>query len=485
MNGMVGTALLTKIAQTLSNNKTGQVTIFLPLAEGWDMKELSFDLPTDVTGFSERESLDLRGTFARRVNSTPVASDIWSNSGTYLWDIYRNVLEGSVVFGKLEEAPRNQNRIESARAIIGPPNSPTQKYQTYLLHRDKCRALEQSVHQADITLAHTTNPTLKNLAQDEHNRYQSQLDEANQEWIVGGYKAEIEEAIYILASAFTSSPVIQWNRWKNDFSLVFQQTDSSGEFWPTGYRPDQIYNKGIGWIKFTLSGSEVDSLTNIAPPEILRIQDALGDKVRSEGEIEQVSMEIARVDIERTWFHPELFKSRFWKWANSNQPVLSDEAQPWPKGILPGYIIGLVLVRNISIVLKTTDNTPTTAGTFRVLGNFILDSNVLNEVGRPIHVLPIPGERIFDPGNIDPRPDYTRIITPEVIRDMLETPELIRDIRESSEVIFNPSNLSEPESESSTNVTATSSTEDAVYLVAYIVQKTPKSPNPDPTLKWI
>jgi hypothetical protein len=192
MSSPAGAALLTKIAITMSNADAGQIPAFLTLAEAWDMRELAFDLPSTITGISERDSVNLRGSFARRVNSVPVIGDTWSSTGRYLWDVYREVLQGAIVLAEAPDSDTDEGRVRAARALIGPPDTP--QYQIYVTYRDQCRVLERSVRLAEVTLAHATDPIVKAQAQVDRDEYRKQVDAVSQEWIARGYKAEVEAA---------------------------------------------------------------------------------------------------------------------------------------------------------------------------------------------------------------------------------------------------------------------------------------------------
>ncbi|OPA14906.1 hypothetical protein BHL21_18725 [Bacillus cereus] len=481
MGGTIGTALLSKITQIISNKEAEQMAMFLPLAEGWDMREIAFDLPTSLTGISDRDNLNLRGTFARRVNNIPGSGDVWTYSGTYLTDIYQNVLEGPVLLAKTSESPEEKTRIRTARSIIGTADYPKKKYRKYLVYRDKHRALEQEFRQLSSTIANTTDPTLKDSALNGRNQVQTQLDENYQEWIALGYKLEIDEALQTLYTAFSNSSITKWKEWKADFSLVIQQSDSLGGFYPTGYRPEKLFSEDAGWIKFTLSESEIDALANNVPPEILRTQSALGETSFNEGQVQEVSMEIARVDVERPWFHSELFKSRFWKWSDANHPLISDGQKPWPNGQLPGYVIGMLLVRNINITLRELNGDTEINEGIRILGNLVLESKVLNQVGTPISIEPLRGDKLLElvnKGNIDPHPIETMDMH-DVIKNITHE---IKNLGSDSFRMGDFSNIIR--SHHSESGAVSSSINSATYLVAYIVQQVPKSPDPDSELKW-
>ncbi|MFC9600851.1 hypothetical protein ACFTQL_23815 [Peribacillus butanolivorans] len=263
MSIQTGTALLTKIANMMSNPESGQIVSFLTLAEGWDMREIAFDLPSSITGISERDSVNLRGTFARQANSIPASINVWSSSGTYLWDIYREILKGTVEFAESPTSDTDKQKVQSARILIGPPGQPTTLYQAYLNFKEKCSTLEQSLRHAQMTMNNTTDPTISAKAKTDCDKLLEQLEFCNQEWTVNGYKKEVESA---LVTIYESSVNTQWRSWEEDFDRVGSQNDSYGTFWPTGYSPDRLFDQGSGWIKFTLTGTEVATLSASASP---------------------------------------------------------------------------------------------------------------------------------------------------------------------------------------------------------------------------
>ena len=467
---MVGIALLTKVVQIASNPQANQVPLFLPVAEGFDLKEVAFELSSNMTGISERDRVNIRGSFARRVNSIPSSGEIWSPSGRYLWDIYREVLEGPVQLANNPVSSDEESKVKTARAIIGPPDNPSPKYKKYMSYKDRYWTLEKILREAKEKLINTTELERKNVIQTEIDQYQIQLGDLKQEWIAVGYKIEIEEALHKLSDSVALRPFIRWTSWENDFNSLNQQADGNGNFWPTAYHPDNLYEEDTSWNKVTLSKSEIDSLENNAPPELSRFRDIMGDRVSAQGDIEEVSMEIARVDVERPWFHPELLTSRFWKWKLSGEQPLSNGAEPWPNGSLPGYIVGLVLVRNIKVMIPPPPPPPSGGGhstydgppvcppgrcrllrrrvpnDIFILGNLALQLSKVSEEGQPISVRPMRGELLRLENNI---PSY----------------DSLREVLSSHSI-------------------AHRSIEEDVLLMAYIVQKSPKSPNPDPNLIW-
>lgn len=487
-----GTALLAKISDIMSNPEAGQFTSFLTLAEGWDMNEIGFDGASDLNA---RDNANWRGAFARRVNQIPIPGDAWSSSGTYVWDVYRDVVEGSVLLADASRSDEEEALIQHARELLGTPGTPSASYQAYLTYRDQNLILAQKKSEAELTFAHSTDPLERDQADADRKRYADLLRENEEQWIVNGYRDDIDQALQTLVQAYADNPARKWKMFKDGFSLVVSENDANGSFWPTQYRPLHPAKSDDGWIMFTLSGNEIQSLAASAPPAIVNSQSALGDAVRAQGEIQSLSMEVMRVNVERTWFNPELLNSRFWSWKQPDSPPLSDGARPHPAGRLPGYIIGLVLVRNISVVWQSVAHTDADPSSFRILGNFALSAKALNNLSAQVRVLPLRGELFSKATTVVQEPirpaNFSNIAQPLKLR----TESLEKTIRQDtplSKLIRQEPPLANrgidlyrkhaPQEESPH--LETQSTGDAVYLIGYIVQQSPKSPNPDPALTW-
>src|SRR5262249_36495877 len=160
------------------------------------------------TGVADRDSVNLRGAFARRVNTIPLPGDVWIGSDAYLWNIYGDLINGGAILAQVPISNTDEARVQSARALIGPPD--TVQYQAYVTYRTQCRALEHSLRQANLTLANATDPAVRAQAQIDYTEYREQLDIDSQEWIVRGYKTEIEDAMQTLTEAFTSDVLRRW-----------------------------------------------------------------------------------------------------------------------------------------------------------------------------------------------------------------------------------------------------------------------------------
>lgn len=94
-----------------------------------------------------------------------------------------------------------------------------------------------------------------------------------------------------------------------------------------------------GWTRVTVHASELAALTAGSASV------AAG---RPMLDMELLTVEVARVEVVRTWLDPALLRSRSWRWRDGSRPPLSDGRDP-ASGDLPAYVTGVVLARNLTV----------------------------------------------------------------------------------------------------------------------------------------
>lgn len=494
MSHSVGLALLSKIHDLLTDEENGQTVSFLTLAEIMDIREVAFDLPLSQTGLSEREQVNYSGAFSRRVNTLPGEGYLWSNSNIYLWTVYREVLEGPVDLAKNPTSSDVDAKIKEAKELLGSHNEPSEQYKTYLSYRNQANALLKKIGHIETIISHTSNDDKdKPVRQRELGSLQEELQFLQSDWMARGFKNEIEEALYIASQENSGNYIQKWRGWKEDLISSGPQNDKDGEFWPTSYSPDLFYNNDHVWVGFTYTGDEVEKLAQGAPPELVRFQESLGSKLKSDGDVNKLSFEIAKVLVRRPWFHPELLKSKFWRWGIPGHQLLSDGSKTDPKGLLPKYIIEIVLIRNLKIDWSTPPQQDEKK-IISMIGNIAFNSKEITEQGKPL--VPISGDKIIKlfpegptpfPPDVDPLPDtLIRNLNKLADHSLLSELDRVRIL----DVLHEGRNVIRPEVDTvqsweSSTVRTESVFESSLILVGYVIQKAPKSPDPDPSLSWV
>jgi len=144
--------------------------------------------------------------------------------------------------------------------------------------------------------------------------------------------------------------MLQWDAWSQNLNFFLKsQTDvvSGQEFCLTSYTPADVVDSA-GWIKLDYSGAQFEQLIKDAPEELRSRLDPSG----SGPTVAKASFACTSVGIIRSWFDSEIFRARFWRFADAAR-LLSDGGSP-PRGDWPYYVSGLVLARNVSVELAST-----------------------------------------------------------------------------------------------------------------------------------
>lgn len=68
-----------------------------------------------------------------------------------------------------------------------------------------------------------------------------------------------------------------------------------------------------------------------------------------DSEIESITLEVQTVTCSRPWLWPALFENQNWKWRNPSWPVSDGVLNGNTEKLIPGYIFGLVLARNVVV----------------------------------------------------------------------------------------------------------------------------------------
>ncbi len=334
-------ALMTKIQLLFGG--TRDTILVLVSGLPWSSKDLSFSLPNSESNLTPQEATKAAADFARLVNLIPQYSAIWSSDGRLLWDAYNTVLTQAVV-AQQDITEEEQTEYDKARKILDEKRSIYDKYHEAWM-------LAQLEYNNRKLSAETSNdPIVIQGWQAEEPKLKAKIDAAYADWVSKGYRAEVLEAIADIDRILGSNPQIAWHKWKTDFTALPPKTDplTNQVFYETYFWPTNFYKPEISWINLTLDAGEIDSLYSRATNLTRTITDYYGSFAKLE--IVSLSVELARVDIIRPWFAPQVFRSRFWRWPDQRE-LLSDGQEP-PQGTLPAYATIMVFARNLEIELK-------------------------------------------------------------------------------------------------------------------------------------
>ena len=210
------------------------------------------------------------------------------------------------------------------------------------------------------------------------------LDKANINWIVKGYKNFIED---ITSQLLALNNAIGTNLYQYEIIKMFQKNSypimensvAMPDYLTTYYSPKNILSSEIKWQTINLfSENEINDLYGKAPEAIK----SLIGTITSSNTIISLSIDIAYVDIVRDWFDSKLFEKKIWSFSDKTK-IISDGNK--------GYIKAVLLAKNLKIAYKTNSSPQVVVASNLILKDFmkfnkfsvvnkIKDFNILNPV---------------------------------------------------------------------------------------------------------
>lgn len=131
---------------------------------------------------------------------------------------------------------------------------------------------------------------------------------------------------------------------------LFRITDASSnashlscDFFPAGLAEDN-------WVPLRLTRSEITQ-SRADSPLLSAIQDIEGLEFVDDGLIESIELELQMLAVQRSWFWPELFENRQWRFSVPSEPVSKGRGSS--DGLMPAYVAGLVFARDL--VVRATE----------------------------------------------------------------------------------------------------------------------------------
>jgi len=210
------------------------------------------------------------------------------------------------------------------------------------------------------------------------------LDKANINWIVKGYKNFIED---ITSQLLALNNAIGTNLYQSEIIKMFQKNSypimensiAMPDYLTTYYSPKNILSPEIKWQTINLfSENEITDLYEKAPEGIKNL---IGT-ITSSNTIISLSIDVAYVDIVRDWFDSKLFEKKTWSFSDKTKKI-SDGNK--------GYIKAILLAKNLKISYKTNNNPQVVVASNLILKDFmkfnklsvvskLKDVNILNPV---------------------------------------------------------------------------------------------------------
>lgn len=279
------------------------------------------------------------------LNTIPTGP-LWQPTGnTYLWDVYGEILTtaqlASSVWTDADQASyRKAVDLLYEKADGSLAASPT--VVAYEQFKDAWSALDKEYRNRKASVDNTADAAVRaRWREEDEPRLAAEMTELEQRWLVEGHRFEVEEARRTLNGLARRLPQAMFAELRRAFDpatpeIYFQHDARFGRFVPTYLRPSD-FPMGAWW-SIDLNQHELIRYLDQATNDLRERLDP-GSPVN-----DWLRLEYCSVGVERPWDISQVFHWRSWRFPDPDR-LLCDG--PAGHGSCPAYIVGLVLMRNI------------------------------------------------------------------------------------------------------------------------------------------
>ncbi|MDR4482985.1 MAG: hypothetical protein R3B95_07085 [Nitrospirales bacterium] len=518
IDSIVQLALMSKAKKVFEKEGTFLSFPVTPLA--YTKEDLDFF--SQETGSDLLQSKANLAAFSTLVNLIP-DDEAWLPTDTrFLWNELEYVLrEGTLASST--RTPEEEAAYQKALAFLKVPGEggllqDGPEVKVYNQYKDAYIMAEQEFMEARSTgEAAEDELEKKHWREVDEPAFRAKLKDLDNQWILEGYKNEVNIARSQYQNLGAKSPTTTWDEWKGCFNQdLDSETNAQDNFtvFPSSFTPSNALEEG-SWNPFALSEAEIKTLVNEAPAE-LRKRFSVEGTVSTK---KSVTLEFSSAAIKRSWFDSEIFRARFWRLSDSTK-VFSDGGTP-PSGDCPAYVTAIVFARKVVVEEKQTHPTasnPKMPVDLRF--NYALkNQNSINRINPA--VLQAVQPQLLKKTSIQPQPMTAKpvqplmmksrpqamasfkstairvptqptrgnvLLKPAVMTPMVARPAYSRsmvNLKASTYTRLPTAPVRRPAPRPATPASTPPNVPDKnIYILAFICKPLPKCPDPDMALRW-
>lgn len=509
-------AIVGKLNDLYENN---DVFLSFPLGKiAFSHQSLDFLKQKSSTGASEIEKLNYRANFSRIVNMIPRDHVLFEmDASRFVWDEYQYALE-SANFAKSSLTTQEEKDLNEAIHFLG-ESKESSELKKYKFYRARFDVINRQYAQKKLSVELSTGVEGELLKKEWDTLLETELRDAKvraeDEWINLGHKFKVEK-YQSIRNSLEEKKYGNADKYLSDFrSSEFLDTNGVGaSIYSTLYGPQNAFDPNVVWTEVVITSSEIQSYVDKATEEVKNL---FSGEVSSDlNNLDSITLEYNNVSVIRPWFNSWFFEMRNWRLPEND--IMSDGNIP-RNGRLPAFISSMIMIKNVRYKYKSTP-AQIDSEILSILGKRPL-INVVKEIKNnfPKFEIPLGGQRGPLP---DPPPDWDLRIPGRAFGDFPslagERPPIITNGNGGGDIPFlggerppiftngngggrigefnRPSerldSISQPEMLEVNNVlteeekaeSVNYSFDEAIYVIAFVCQRLPKSPNPNTNLTW-
>lgn len=289
------------------------------------------------TGLLTATALQRMNDFSHHVN-LPARTVVYDPTNErYLWDAYSDVVNGAVVADGPGNAQEAEQEYENALKLLYKDGDALKQEFTDVYA--KYREIDDELYNV---ISELTYSVCDDARKAELARRKGDLETRI---IIEGNSVEVRKALGVIESVTRNNPACIWEKLKNSFNADTNtvRTAEGSSFYPTYIFPSDVHLQQ--WDKVTIGAEEIEKLYEEAP-ELLKGMLPVSD---TEENIREICFECRSVKLDRPWMDSDVFESRMWKFAQTDNYLPLSCGLDSVYGSFPAYVTSLILARNVRV----------------------------------------------------------------------------------------------------------------------------------------
>jgi hypothetical protein len=394
-------------------------------------RDLDFNLTKNESGLTPQEALNAASNFASLVNGIPKFSSRWSSDGRLLWREYQTILTDAVVASNMPTTQENEE-LQKAKSFLYQSQEITDQLGTrtalvdspnlaaYKQYQGAYLQAQSQYNSMKISAQYSADLTVQQKWLATEPEYDANVKAAKADWISKGYKREVEQAFATIDQITGRSPQIAWTQWKDEFEQSKLSDLQNQEFYQTFFYPAHFYKAG--------SENQWTKLT-LDASEIEKLSSNLTGSPRELSSSFSSTTDTQQVNLSVSHLTVDLIRLPIMRpWMNPT--IFKSQFWKWPDG------------REI-----LSDGGVTPQGSLLGYATAIV---------------------------------FARNLEIKLESNSQQNAQVVNALKAGNSVSLGPLSLEQAPVASDSGLMKS----DGMQIIAFICQKLPKSPNPDPTLEW-
>lgn len=332
--------------------------------------------------------------FSQLVNNVPNPDKAWNRTETKVWDVYERAItnidlpdaelsaDEKTMLKKaqdyLVQTVTKKNPFTDKDETTTGPSPAVKAYDTYM---GSYKAALQAFNAARIQ-ANSPNASPEVVQNFNMNgpTMRDTVVAAYQKWEGEGNKGYVEQARGIIGNLTSKGPAAMYADMRASFKMARAQHPQLGTYLPTWYFPEGVLGEQYAnsWTQFHFTKDDVSTTThNSSTSWGASASGSWGlwhasasaqygsesSDYQCDTENMGLKCELVQIPISRPWLNGLIFKSHGWKWAESSGfgPISNGQNPPSLDGMMPIFPTAMIVARNVEITLDMTSEHNTAA----------------------------------------------------------------------------------------------------------------------------